>query len=172
MFLPLVWIMTDPRSLQERVEAYLKIKSIIFLICGTLLILGTLSIGFSFPWPNSFLDRVIILIGPTIFVIGMVLSIWAKVTMKSGWGLPAEHDIKRQNKIIAKGPFAFSRNPIYLGLILVVLGYTLSLRSYSILFVPIILFYFYRVILKEEKFLTKHFGIKYLEYKSKVPRFI
>ena len=92
--------------------------------------------------------------------------------MKASWGVPAEHDIARQNKIIKKGPFSFSRNPIYVGLILVILGYTLALRSYSVLLVLLVAFYFCKAILKEEKILNKHFGKEYLEYKSKVRRFI
>lgn len=92
--------------------------------------------------------------------------------MKSKWGMPAELNTNRQNKIIKTGPFSFSRNPIYLGLILIVLGGLLALRSYTVLLIPFVISYFYKAVLKEEKILEKHFGKEYLEYKSKVRRFI
>lgn len=126
----------------------------------------------SFPWPETLLDLLIFTFGLILFFVGVFVAVWAKITMKANWGLPEEHDIKRQNKIITNGPFSFSRNPIYLGLILLILGYTLALKSYSVLLVPLVVVYFYKAALKEEKILTKHFGKEYSEYRLKVRRFI
>lgn len=172
LILPLIWVLTDARTLQERFEDYLKFKSGLYFLAQLLVIFITyLSLRYS-PWLNTYLDNLIIILGIILYLVGVSLAVWAKITMKSKWGLPAEHNIKRQNKIVKAGPFKFSRNPIYVGLILVVLGYSLALRSLTIILVPFIALYFYQVILKEEKLLTKHFGKEYLEYKSKVKRFI
>lgn len=166
LLMPLVWFFTDPGT------HYLKLKSIAFDLLGLfILFLTFVSIRY-FPWPPTVLDRFIKIAGMLSFFAGLLLAVWAKLEMKSKWGLPGELDPKRQNKIITTGPFAFSRNPIYTGLVLLTLGYALALRSYTIVFVPIMIFYFYNIVLKEEKILTKHFGKEYLGYKSKVRRFI
>lgn len=165
---PLVWFFTDPRTPKERIRAYFRLKSILFLLAEVLLVVGTLVIR---PWPQFPIDHLINVFGQVIFFIGIILAIWAKITMKNNWNMPGEYH-QRQKEIVRSGPFKFSRNPIYVGLILVILGYSLALRSYTFILVPFIAFYFYKAILKEEKILTKHFGKKYLDYISQVPRFI
>ncbi len=167
LLLPLVWFFTDPRSLKERIQNYFKLKSMLFLIAEILLVVGTLYLR---PWIQTPIDHLINIFGQVIFLAGIILSVWAKITMKSNWNMPGEYH-QRQKEIVKNGPFKFSRNPIYVGLILVILGYCLALRSYTFILVPFIALYFYKAILKEEKILTKHFGKEYLEYKSKVGRF-
>lgn len=170
--LSVIWTLTDSRSSKDRFQSFFKLNSISYLLAELLIIWTTFFSTTYFPWPKTVLNSLTATFGLVIYLIGIFIDIWAKLTMKASWGIPAEHDIERQNKIIKKGPFSFSRNPIYVGLILLILGYTLALRSYSVLFVPVVIFFFYKAILKEEKILTKHFGKEYLEYKSKVRRFI
>lgn len=172
LIIPLVWAFTDPRTSKERFKNFFRLKTIAFSLAEALIIAVTFSSAIFLPWPNFQFSSLVSAIGLIAYLLGLYLAVWAKLTMKSVWGMPAEHNFKRQNKIIRKGSFAFSRNPIYLGLILVILGSSLALRSYSIIFVPFVAFYFYKAVLKEEKILTKHFGKEYLEYKSKVRRFI
>ncbi len=171
LMLGVIWIFTDPRTLRERLRAYFSSQSAFFFLNQILVALATfLSVKY-FPWPKTRWDILAIILGLIIYLAGIFLAIWAKFMMKSKWEMPAELNIKRQNKIIKTGPFSFSRNPIYLGFILIILGAFLVLRSYTILLIPFVISYFYKVILKEEKILTKHFGKEYLEYKSKVGRF-
>lgn len=92
--------------------------------------------------------------------------------MKNNWGIPAQHDIRKQNKLVTVGPFVFSRNPIYVGLFCVFLGSEVALRSvFVILLIPFGIA-IYKVILIEEKLLEKYFGKQYLVYKKTVPRFL
>ena len=172
LFLPVVWTLTDSTTPSERFKAYFRLKSFSFLLAELLIIWTTFFSVIYFPWPKTLLSGLITIFGLFFYFTGIFIAVWAKVTMKSSWGMPAEHDIKRQKKIIKKGPFAFSRNPIYVGLILVILGYSLALKSYSVLLVPLVTLYFYKAALKEEKILTKYFGKEYLEYKSRVRRFV
>ncbi len=169
LILPLVWFFTDTRSLKEKIKVYFRLKSILFLLAEVLLIFGVL---FSRFWLQTPIDNLIITIGRIVFFTGIILAVWAKIVMKSNWGMPGEYNEQMQKKIVKDGPFSLSRNPIYLGLILVFLGYALAFLCYMILVVPIIVLYFYKQALKEEKILEKHFGEEYLQYKSKVSRFI
>ncbi|OGE19656.1 hypothetical protein A3J19_01985 [Candidatus Daviesbacteria bacterium RIFCSPLOWO2_02_FULL_41_8] len=170
--IPLVWAFTDPRTSKEKFKNFFRLKTMAFSFVEALIIATTFLSAIFFPWPNIPFSSLITVIGLIAYLLGLYLAVWAKLTMKSVWGTPAEHNIKRQNKIIQKGPFVFSRNPIYLGFILTVLGSSLVLKSYSILFVPFMALYFYKAVLKEEKILAKYFGKEYLEYKSRVRRFI
>ena len=92
----------------------------------------------------------------TIFTAGIVLCIWAKLTMRDSWGIPAQHDIKRQSTLITSGPYRFTRNPIYVGLFMVVFGQALALGSWLFFLVYLLYMYFGIAIKKEEQLLTKH----------------
>jgi len=81
--------------------------------------------------------------------------------------------LKEDSKALCtKGAFEYSRNPIYLSMSGIYLGFSLFLNSFlifSFLF-PLLLIMNYLVISKEEKYLESVFGTAYLEYKSKVSR--
>ncbi len=179
LLLQSIWFMVDPRSKIEVIKSNLGLKEggskvskyfFYFLIISAILLY---SYHIPIQFPSSSLDKIFVISGVIFYVSGFVFSVWARLTMKEKW-IPAgeKHDLKRQNKIITSGPFKYSRNPIYLGLLLFYLGSCLTLRSYYIIFVIITYFYFYKVILKEEVFLEKNFGKDYLRYKQKTPRFI
>lgn len=172
LVLSFVWTFTDPRPLKERVKDYFRLRTALIGLGELLIVVIAFINAKDFPWFQIPIPFSIVILGSMICAAGAFLAIWAKLVMKSKWGTPAEHNIKRQNKIVKTGPFAFSRNPIYLGLIMAIFGYTLALKSFSILLVPIFIIYFYQAVLKEEKILTKHFGKDYLEYKSSVARFL
>jgi protein-S-isoprenylcysteine O-methyltransferase Ste14 len=65
-----------------------------------------------------------------------------------------------------------TRNPIYVGIILMCFGMAIALKSAFIFLIFILYWYFYTIIQKEEEALVKHFGKDYIEYCSEVPRFI
>ena len=74
--------------------------------------------------------------------------------------------------LVTDGPFRFSRNPIYLGMLLWVLGLAILLGSLSAFFLPVLLFlvmHFFMVPF-EEKRMEEIAGEAYLEYKSHVRR--
>lgn len=72
------------------------------------------------------------------------------------------------------GLFSHSRNPLYLGNVLEILG--LAILSNSLIFLvimfPFFVFIYQSIIIAEEDFLYKKFGQEYLEYKKRVPRWL
>lgn len=76
--------------------------------------------------------------------------------------------------IVTKGPYAWSRNPIYLAMTLFMLGAAIWLNSLWILAALIVVHGILHlgVIAREEAYLEKKFGKTYLEYKKKVRRWI
>ncbi len=127
--------------------------------------------GFIFPLPLE-LDVPIRSLGLTIFTIGVFIAVWAKYTMTHNWGVPGQHDEQVQKDLVVGGPYLYTRNPIYLGAILMNFGTAIALKSSFIFIVFVIYNYFYTQVLIEEKLLKKIFGKQYLLYCKKVPRFI
>ena len=77
-------------------------------------------------------------------------------------------------KLVTKGLYRYSRNPMYLGVLLVLLGEMIFMRSFMLgayLFLVTVLFLLY-VVYFEERRLQKSFGEDYITYKKKVKRWI
>lgn len=165
-----IWLTTSNLTLKE----YLKVltsKRALLTVALLILMLFQLFNFINLPFTTK--DSIILkLVGTEIFISGWLLTIWAKFTMKKNWGPPSQHDIKRQKELVTKGPYLFTRNPIYVGLLMMFIGFEFAQRSYFVL-VSIPLFYLIqKAILKEEKLLQKYFGREYLEYKKHTSRFI
>ncbi len=81
---------------------------------------------------------------------------------------------KRTSTIVQTGPYRFSRNPIYLSFILLVLGLSVGLNDIWLLItlVPAIGFIAGVVIPREERFLERNFSDQYLSYKATVRRWL
>ncbi len=165
------WKLTDPRPRAERLKLYTSKKGILIGLYGfSFLVLNYLS-AYYFPMAGSGFDTQMAYLGIMIFLIGTSFAIWAKITMGKIWGMPSAHDHVRQNKLIKHGPFKYSRNPIYVGLIMALIGYGLALQSYFAFLALIPILYFHEAAKKEEILLEKFFKEEFLKYKKEVPRF-
>ncbi len=74
--------------------------------------------------------------------------------------------------VIFKGPYVWSRNPIYLSFLLIQLGFGLSINHvWTLLLLPLsYLILRYHVIAREERYLLRAFGEEYQAYCCKVGR--
>lgn len=76
--------------------------------------------------------------------------------------------------LVTSGFFRFTRNPMYLGMFLMLFGVAFLLGNLSAL-LPLLLFILvirYNFVLGEERFLEAAFGQQYLNYKSEVRRWL
>jgi len=82
--------------------------------------------------------------------------------------------LRKESKLAVGGPYAYTRNPLYLGSFIMALGATLSVGAYWLALLMGIVFFFnyHYVIDHEEKKLPAYFGQSYLQYCELVPRFI
>ena len=89
-----------------------------------------------------------------------------------GRGTPAPFDPPRE--FVAVGPYKYARNPMYIGAIILVIGFGLYIQSISIVLFSLVflviahLFVFF----VEEPGLENRFGQSYLDYKKAVNRWI
>lgn len=165
----IVWVTTSNYSLKNWLQNFPTARGFVTAFFKILLFLQVVNtICFPLPLISSI---IISFIGIIIFMIGILLAVWAKFTMQGNWGVPAQHNIFIQKKLVTYGPFSRTRNPIYFGLILAFIGFELSIGSVLIVLVVPLFLLIFRSVLVEERLLEKHFGGKYLEYRKKVPRF-
>ena len=84
------------------------------------------------------------------------------------------HPRSISTQIFKDGPFQFSRNPIYLAMFVLLIGFGLTLNSFWFLYSGLVvaIMIHYGVIIPEENYLEKEFGKDYLEYKKSVRRWL
>jgi len=77
-------------------------------------------------------------------------------------------------KIVTDGSFRFSRNPLYLSLLLLLFGIAVLMFSLWLFFTIPILYslFLFKAVKPEENYLSQKFGEEYLDYSSKVRRWI
>ena len=103
---------------------------------------------------------------------GVALVLWAgTIFTRVGTAI---HPLARSSFLVRSGPFRFSRNPIYLGMVLILTGSTLGLGSATPwLIIPVFIGALaQQVIAGEERKLTAEFGAEYLEYCTRVRRWL
>ncbi|MDD5544864.1 MAG: isoprenylcysteine carboxylmethyltransferase family protein [Acidobacteriia bacterium] len=106
-------------------------------------------------------------------LLGAIFYLWCAWDFAAaGKGTPAPIDPPKD--LVVRGLFRYVRNPMYVGIISIVLGEALLFDSGVLLEYAGICFLLmtFFVLLYEEPALTKKFGESYEQYCSNVPRFI
>ena len=140
-----------------------------------LIFLGGLAIGITLHWlkPLPFLpENVPLPLGVALIAISVLLVVTAiRAFIKAKTNIDVR---KPTTSIVVTGPYRFTRNPIYLSMALLVLGIAVWMNESWILMalLPVLMLIRFGVIAREEAYLTEKFGAEYLEYKSKVRRWL
>lgn len=123
------------------------------------------------PWPGLD-DGPAQIIGLGFGVLGVVLIAWAVSTLHRGHTTIMPN--QRSDHLVINGPYAFRRNPIYLGEVFMLFG--LAELTSNIWFVIAGLLFAVAVtwlaILPEERHLEARFGTAWIDYKEKTRRWI
>ena len=110
--------------------------------------------------------------GSVLMAAGLALMLWAFITFQivKTTVLP----LRESRVLVPHGPYRFSRNPIYLGDVLVHAGLAVALDAgWPLLLLPaVILIVRYYVIRREEEYLSRMFGAAYAAYRKSVRRWI
>lgn len=137
------------------------------------LVLLVMAIGAYFIFPVGFLIySPFTYAGLGLILFGIVLNLWAsgmfsqRKTPISPFGTPTA--------LMVGGPFRISRNPIYLGMLAILLGVSVFLGAVSTFLFPVLFYLVIRLtfIPMEEQKMERIFGDDYLRYRRKVRRWI
>src|SRR5215217_5360218 len=117
------------------------------------------------PFPYNLLGLLIVGSGVYLAFQSVRLLISYNTTFEAG-GNPSS--------LVTRRPYSYSRNPIYLGFLLIALGTATILSSISAFIAPVIFFLVVNTIIIpfEENRLQKNFGIEYERYKTSVRRWL
>ena len=135
-----------------------------------LAIIFSILIKFVFPQGN-FIKFPYNLFGIIIMMGGLFFISW---TYKLFQKYKTPEDFSKSKKVVTEGPYKFSRNPMYIGSILFLIGLSILLGNYITFICPIIFFIVIDkgFILFEEKKMEKELGKQYLNYKKKTRKWI
>jgi len=108
-----------------------------------------------------------------IVALGTLLLLWCvREFYVSGRGTLAPWSPPRH--LVTSGPYRWSRNPMYIGVVTILLGWCVlwdsrTLRNYTLVVAGL---FYLRVLAVEEPWAARSFGAEWNAYRAKVPRWI
>lgn len=138
------------------------------MIAIGMLVISMLAPSLEYKIPAKLITGVLlILVGAVVAVAGVLEFHLANTTVDP-------RDPKKSEVLVVTGIYKTSRNPMYLGFVVILLGWLVILANVaSILLLPVFVFYLHRFQIKpEERFLSQKFGAEFDQYCSSVRRWI
>jgi protein-S-isoprenylcysteine O-methyltransferase Ste14 len=142
----------------------------VFLALTAILVVRALPVP-----PATLISLVLAAVGTLLTWAGVLISVWAiATTVRQRVILDAGHFVKEEHPLITGGAYAFVRNPMYLGIILLWFGIAAAFQSRALLavaaayVVPVLWFY----IRAEERMMLSEFGAQFEEYARRVGRLV
>jgi protein-S-isoprenylcysteine O-methyltransferase Ste14 len=124
-----------------------------------------------FPLSLTF-PKVLVWIGYALVLIGLGLTISAASGfMRAHTTLDPHGPV---SNIVTSGPYRFSRNPIYLGFVCLLIGFPFIFKIYwGLVLSPLLIVLMNLFVIRhEEAYLERKFGNTYTNYKSRVRRWL
>jgi protein-S-isoprenylcysteine O-methyltransferase Ste14 len=116
--------------------------------------------------------RPVRIVGAAVLLVWLALAIWAIATFRGIGTTP--NPAGGSNALALQGPYRFSRNPMYLSLLLLMAGIGLVANTpWPLLMLPIVVVVLRREVIEhEERYLTAKFGDPYRAYLVRVRRWL
>lgn len=106
-------------------------------------------------------------------VIGLTLIAAATVLISRSLTVAGQVDLDRPRVLLTTGPYAISRNPMYVGWAMIHLGIgVLAGSAWTGLSLPLALAWIHREVRHEERRLAAVFGQEFTAYRAAVPRYL
>ena len=107
-------------------------------------------------------------------VIGMSLGVMGVTQFRIAQTTPNPQALEKVSSLVTSGIYRYSRNPMYLGLVLILLGWAFYLSHFlAFVLLPVFILYMTRFqIQPEEQMMARKFGKTYQAYLNKVRRWI
>lgn len=148
------------------------LKSLLFLIVAPGMVAGYIPLVLLRKGPQIETGFFAYLAFP-LWIIGGVILLWSFWNfLIEGRGTPAPIDPPK--KLVATGFYRYVRNPMYVGVLLILIGHFLWFKNVWLILYTVVAFLIVHlfVTLYEEPTLKRKFGARYEEYLKKVPRWI
>jgi protein-S-isoprenylcysteine O-methyltransferase Ste14 len=131
----------------------------------------------AFGWPLAIDDHRFFQSAAVAWVgVGLCLggvSILAFSLVSFGTSFRVGIDTEQPGHLVTTGIFAVSRNPIYVGFFLFLLGQFLAFPGWTTLFALVFAaLLFHRQVLREEEFMRQRYGQEYIAYCDRVRRYV
>ena len=109
-----------------------------------------------------------------LIVLGLCIGIMGVAQFRKANTTPNPQALEKVSSLVTSGIYQYSRNPMYLGLVLALLGWALYLSHYlPFVLVPVFMLYMTRFqIQPEERMMARKFGRDYQAYLMQVRRWI
>jgi protein-S-isoprenylcysteine O-methyltransferase Ste14 len=106
-------------------------------------------------------------LGWPLLLVGVLLAAWAVAAV-------GDQAIQKPTEIVSAGPYAFSRNPMYLAWNIIYVAAAVLINTWwLIIFLPVLLlFTHYFVVRQEERQLEQQLGKPYRQYRDRVRRYL
>lgn len=126
----------------------------------------------SWPFEPQEMRTVLLALGLVLGALGVAIAVLAELRFKAAG--TAVLPTRPTTAIVSSGIYAFTRNPMYLGMSLGLAGFGLALdQLWFVLALPIAMFAVTKLAIeREETYLAAKFGTEYLTYKAKVRRWV
>ena len=109
--------------------------------------------------------------GVALCVIGVAVLIASLVSFGKSFRIGI--DVDQPGRLVTTGIFAVSRNPIYVGFFVFLVGQLLVFPNWvPLLYLVAATALFHRQVLREEGFMRQHYGQEYAEYCTHVRRYV
>jgi protein-S-isoprenylcysteine O-methyltransferase Ste14 len=149
-----------------------KVRGVPFflLVPGMILFVLPLYLGIR-AFPNDHIIKPLRLLSAFCWIVGGSISLAsARALFTVGHGSPSPADPPKV--LVTSGPFRYSRNPLYLGGLIILLGHLLFFQSRGLLlYLPVVMVLFRSIVVfREEPYLRRQFGKAYEKYCGQVPR--
>jgi len=127
--------------------------------------------GWPTPLPTSHPSLLMFWLGALSCAIGLLVMLLALISFGRSFrvGIDTDHP----GKLVTSGIFAITRNPIYVAFAFVLLGEFLLFPNWLLLLYLIAgIALFHRQVLREEAYLSTHYGAEYRAYCRRVRRYV
>jgi protein-S-isoprenylcysteine O-methyltransferase Ste14 len=133
-------------------------------------------VAFEIAWPFQVRvgvrPRVALAAGGAVFAVGAFIAGWGLLTFRRARTTTVPGRVSSQ--LVTWGPYRFSRNPMYVGLVVAYLGEAVILRQiWPVALLPLTVAYVnWGVIPVEQSKLEEAFGEQYVQYRERVRRWL
>lgn len=116
-------------------------------------------------------NRTVQFVGISLLLVSLAWTILAQIQMGNSWRIGIDEE--KQTALVRSGLFRFSRNPIFLGMIVTLAGFFLAMPNALTLLFLVLGFVLIQIQVRlEEDFLSRTRGKDYSEYRGQTRRWL